>query len=206
MKTVYSGTSPSDIDMPTAIAASGNMLAWVDSKQNLVVGSADGSVSRSNQQTGGAAGVVVADASGFVWSVSSGAGLLSASLLPTASPTTMSAPSGANPTLVVLDSTYAYWFNSTDSSLYRSARTGSSSYTVLASPVSAVQLAVDGANVYWASTPTGTINAVPKNATGATTPTVLAKGQTGVVGIAVDPGATGAIYWTVGYRIFALAK
>lgn len=101
-----------------------------------------------------------------------------------------------------VDATYAYWLNGADNTLYRSARDGSS-FAVLASPVSATQLAIDGTSVYWADSTAGTVYRVPEDAAGITSPTLIATGLTTPGGIAVD--AT-SVYWSSGPNIVALTK
>jgi hypothetical protein len=199
-QSLYTGNSPglvSSSESPLAIVSQGTTLIFTTNKNNLLVGSTDGSAAIRTQESGTAGSLVVADSNGVVWSESNGT-LASAPYLPYASGsvTRLGAPAGATPAYLVLDASSVYWINSADGSIYRSPRDGSA-YTVMASPVSTSQLAVDGTRVYWAQSTAGTINAVSKTVTGITTPTIVQSGQTSPSGIAVDPGTTGAIYWDV---------
>jgi hypothetical protein len=95
----------------------------------------------------GAGAVLAADATGLVWSEASGT-LLAAPVNNVANQTVLNfAGIASRPPALVIDATYAYWYNAADLSLYRTAR-DNSGYLKLASLSGPPgQLAVDSTYV-----------------------------------------------------------
>jgi hypothetical protein len=171
------------------IAVSGSTLWWIDMANVLGDGTTGGATATEPDM--GAGAVLAADATGLVWSEASGT-LLAAPVNNVANQTVLNfAGIASRPQALVIDATYAYWYNAADLSLYRTAR-DNSGYLKLASLSGPPgQLAVDSTYVYWTDPSAGKVwrVAIDAKSTGST----IATAQPNVSGIAVDGVA---IFWS----------
>jgi hypothetical protein len=149
----------------------------------------------------GPAVAVAADSQGIVWAdyfeSSSNFYSLPASNLGNVHPATVALPYSDSPSLFVLDSVNAYWFDSANLNLNRTTRSNPTNTEMQNLIYTPAQLAVDSTYLYWANPTGNTIMRMPLSGTVGTSPTVLASG-TGVsspTGIAVD---STAVYWING--------
>jgi hypothetical protein len=178
------------------IALGGNGIAWIESDNgNLNLDTTDtNGANWANHYLGSAMtpGPMKSDSNNVFWLTHPGqasgdvymanVGLTNAGVL--------SAPAQADPSLLAIDATNAYWFNATDLGIYRSPR-NYGSYTALATAAhSPAAIAVDSSYVYWVDPMAGTVNRVPIGGGNASS---VASGQGDVEGLAVDANA---IYWT----------
>jgi hypothetical protein len=173
-----------------AIGVAGTTLWWVDSAHTLWGGTTAGGT--PNSLDTGAGLVLAADTAGLVWDEQGGALSLSSSATSVAAGTVVhpSGPFSSNPTMLVSDSTYAYWYNSADASLYRTARDNSGYIKLSTLQNAPSQLAVDPLYVYWTDSTAGIIWRV---AISGHASAVQVGTQANVSGVAVD---SRAIYWS----------
>jgi hypothetical protein len=180
-----------------------NALNAPPGTQQLFLGSVAGGANLDTSNGSTLAG----DSHGIVWAQSTGA-------LMGADPNfgtkiALNTPTNPAPGAIILDATFAYWYNATDQVIYRSARAGNDLSALVSAPLAHApgQLALDTSFLYWADGTAGTILRVPNGST-PTTPTILATGQNGAGPIAVDTTAASqaALYWSTGSTITKLAN
>jgi hypothetical protein len=173
-----------------AIGVSGTQLWWVDSTRNLWGGTTTGATAMSVD--GAAGSVLAADSAGLVWT--NAAFNLLAAPVSLATRTYLQVPSLTSPQAAIIDASYVYWYNGSDSGLYRSGR-NAPSLTKLATLTDApAQLALDSTDVYWTDPAAGEVWRVPIVGGAGVTATPVATGQANVSGVAVD---STAIYWSM---------
>jgi len=91
---------------------------------------------------------------------------------------------------LAVDATNLYWVNSSGS-VVKVAISGGSTTTLATGQNSPQAIALDSANVYWTTTD-GNVATVPKSSTGSATPSDVASGQSGILGLAISGGNA---YW-----------
>ncbi len=182
-------------DIGTIATTGSGGLFWLGSP-DIFEGSTSGTTAFAFDTTAG--NQLVADANGVVWTESTGQ-LMTTNAM--GARVALLTPAGASPVAVAIDASNAYWFNPSDSNLYRSARNGTSmaNLTPGAPLARAVdELAVDASFVYWTDTTAGTVSRTPIAGGG---PVSIVVNSAGADGIAVDTAATvaagapQAIYW-----------